>query len=102
MNSIVNYGLSCLGWPPWSIPLSVVAHELSSYFLSLVDMTCTLPWPLIWNSIHLSPRERLYYLVCQLEGRPPFSNTSGMRSAISSPLTGLGWIRGLCEVFFTG
>ena len=42
MNSAVNYGLSGLGWPPWSIPLSVLAHELSSYFLRFVDMICTL------------------------------------------------------------
>lgn len=41
-------------------------------------------------------------LVCQLEGRPPFSNTSGMHFAISSPLARLGWIRGLYEVFSTG
>ena len=40
MNSTVDYGLTCLGWPPWSMRLSVLDRELSSYFLRLVVMTC--------------------------------------------------------------
>ena len=102
MNSAVNYGLSGLGWPPWSILLSVLAHELSSYFLRFVDMTCTLYGLQYGTLICLCPRGRLYYLVCQLEGSPPFSNLSSMRSAISSSLTGLDGSEDFAEYSLPG